>query len=83
MAAMDDALESDLPPTETRIWTSRRKAAVILAVRNKAITVWEACEQYHLSAEELVAWERDLDQYGTPGLRTTRIGIYRKTFKPK
>ena len=80
---MDDAAASDLPPPGIRRWTSRRKAAVILAIRNKALTVWEACERYGLSAEELAAWERDLDQYGTPGLRTTRTGIYRKTSKPK
>jgi hypothetical protein len=74
---------SDLPPTETRIWTSRRKAAVTLAIRNKAITVWDACERYGLSAEELASWKRDLDRYGVPGLRSTRVSIYRKTSKLK
>src|SRR4051795_3077580 len=80
---VDDQFDSDLPHDNTRRWTPRRKAAAVLAIRNKAITVWEACEQYGLSPEELAQWERDLDQYGVPGLRTTRISIYRKTSKPK
>jgi hypothetical protein len=62
---------------------SRRKAAVVLAIRNKVITVWDACERYDLSAKELADWERDFDRFGAPGLRTTRISIYRKTSKPK
>jgi hypothetical protein len=80
---MNDVLDFDLPPPSTRRWVPRRKAAVILAIRNKAITVWDACERYGLSAEELAKWERDLDQYGVPGLRSTRVQIYRETSKPK
>jgi hypothetical protein len=80
---MNDVLDFDLPPPSTRRWVPRRKAAVILAIRNKAITVWDACERYGLSAEELAKWERDLGQYGVPGLRSTRVQIYRETSKPK
>ena len=80
---MNDVLDFDLPPPGTRRWVPRRKAAVILAIRNKVISVWDACERYDLSAKELADWERDLDQYGIAGLRTTRISIYRKTSKPK
>ena len=39
----------------------------------------EACRLYNLSVDELLAWERDLDRYGIPGLRTTRYQIYRQT----
>jgi hypothetical protein len=78
-----DQLDLDLPPGKPGRWTPRLKAAVILAVRNKVISVWDACERYDLSAQELAEWERDLDQYGVPGLRTTRVSIYRKTSKPK
>jgi hypothetical protein len=80
---MDNTLDSDLPPPSTKRWVPRRKAAVILAIRSNAITVWDACERYGLSAEELANWERDLDQYGVPGLRSTRVQIYRDTSKPK
>jgi hypothetical protein len=80
---MNDQLDLDLPLGEPKRWTPRLKAAVILAIRNKAISIWEACECYNLSAEEIAHWERDLDRYGVPGLRITRVQIYRETFKPK
>jgi hypothetical protein len=35
-----------------------------------------------LSDEELVAWERALDQNGVPGLRSTRLQCYRYTRIP-
>ena len=35
-----------------------------------------------LSDEELVAWERALDQNGVPGLRSTRLQSYRYTQIP-
>jgi hypothetical protein len=73
----------DLPSPNTRRWTARRKAAVLTAIRHGTINSQEACERYCLSDEELEHWERDLGQYGVPGLRTTRVGIYRKTSKPK
>ena len=75
---MNDRLDPDLPLGNPKRWTARRKAAVILAIRNKVISIWEACERYDLSADELAEWERDLDQFGVPGLRTTKIQNYRK-----
>lgn len=49
-------------------WTAQRKAALIRAIRGKIINVWDACERYDLSAEEIAEWERNLDQFGVPGL---------------
>ena len=71
--------ELKLPPPHTKRWTVRRKAAVIEAVRAEMLTVEEACERYRISLDEFRAWERDYDRHGTPGLRITRVGIYRKT----
>lgn len=64
-------------PKSPQRWTIRRKAAVIKAVRGGAITPEQARQTYALSPDELQAWERDLDRYGVPGLRTTRYQIYR------
>jgi hypothetical protein len=61
----------DLPPTDVWYWTAQRKVAVILAVRNKVITVRDACERYDLSAEELAEWERHL-------VPSTRTGVIYK-----
>jgi hypothetical protein len=68
-------------PKPHRRWTVRRKATVIEAVRGGWIPIEEVCELYSISVDEFLAWERDLDRYGVPGLRTTRYQIYRDTDK--
>ena len=72
-------VEIDLPPVDTKRWSPSRKAAVVAAARAGLISREEACARYMLSDEELVAWERDLDENGVPGLRTTRLQCYRPT----
>ena len=67
----------DLPRTTERRWTVRRKAAVIEAVRGGWVPIDEVCRLYNISVDEFLAWERDLDEYGVAGLRTTRYQIYR------
>src|SRR3954452_17548935 len=69
-------------PSPDSCWTPRRKAAVIVAVRDGRIPIEEACRRYRLSADEFQAWKRDLDRYGVPGLRSTRYQIYRDTSSP-
>ena len=68
----------DLPSIEQR-WTARRKAAVIAGVRAGWLPVEDVCRLYKLSVDELLAWERDIDRNGVPGLRVTRYQIYRDT----
>ena len=75
-------LDAGLPPPDTKRWSPGRKAAVVAAARGGLITREEACERYMLSDEELLAWERALDQNGVPGLRTTRLQSYRYTKIP-
>jgi hypothetical protein len=70
-------LLSGLPPAETRRWSSRRKAAIVIAIRAGVLNRQEAYERYTLSLEELAAWEAALDQNGIPGLRVPRLQIYR------
>jgi hypothetical protein len=72
-----DQLLSSLPPAETKRWSCRRKAAVVVAVRAGVLGRQEACERYMLSVEELAAWETAFDKNGIPGLRATRLQIYR------
>ena len=73
---------SDLPsPRATTRWTVRYKAAVVEAVRSGRITLEEACQRYKLSVEEYRAWEQAVERYGVPGLRVTRLQIYRETEK--
>jgi len=72
-----ERLLAGLPAAETKRWSCRRKAAVVVAVRAGVLGRQEACERYLLSPEELAAWETALDQNGIPGLRVTRLQIYR------
>jgi len=66
-------------PRPNQRWTVRRKATVVRAVRGGWVPIEEVCELYNISVDEFVAWERDFDRYGAPGLRTTRVQIYRMT----
>ena len=63
--------------------TIRRKAAVIQAVRGGWVPIEEVSSLYDISADEFLAWERDVDRYGVPGLRATRLQIYRDTDKER
>ena len=67
-----------LPSPGTKRWTPAWKAAIIEGVRGNLLTINEACKRYRLSIDEYRAWERDFDARGEPGLRSTRVGLYRK-----
>ena len=77
------AMSDDLPPPNTRRWVVRRKAAVITAVRAGRITLEEALQRYQLTEEEYRSWERAFEQYGLPGLRSTRLQQYRGPRPPR
>ena len=70
---------SSEPAPSNRRWTVRRKAAIVEAVRSGRVSLDAICQTYKLSIEEFLAWERDMDRYGVPGLRATRYQIYRQT----
>jgi hypothetical protein len=67
----------DLPPPDTKRWVARRKAVIVDAVRNGAISLEDACRRYELSVEEFAAWQRAIEAHGVAGLRVTRLQIYR------
>ena len=81
--ANDDWVEvwSQMPklPAPHQRWTVRRKAAVVEAVRGGWLPIEDVCQLYNISVDEFLAWERDIDRYGVPGLRATRYQIYRQT----
>ena len=67
-----------LPPPGTSRWVVRRKAEVVAAVKGGLLTIDEACERYGLSFEEFASWQRAVDRNGMPGLRVTRVQVYRE-----
>jgi Protein of unknown function (DUF1153) len=66
-----------LPAADTKRWSSRRKAAVLVAIRTGVLTREEACERYLISEEELALWEAAFDRNGIPGLRISSLRNYR------
>jgi len=68
---------ADLLPPNTKRWVIRRKAEVVAAVRGGLLSLDEACRRYTLTVEEFLAWQRDIDRFGLPGLRATRVQKYR------
>lgn len=65
-----------LPPPGMR-WVVRRKAIVVQAIHQGLLTIKEACARYHLSGHEIASWVKAIEQHGIPGLRATRMQIYR------
>ncbi|HMD64961.1 MAG TPA: DUF1153 domain-containing protein [Stellaceae bacterium] len=72
----------ELPPPDTQRWSSRRKAAVVVATRMGVISRAEACQRYMLSDEELAGWEVAFDKRGIPGLRSAALHLYRAVAEP-
>jgi Protein of unknown function (DUF1153) len=75
-------LDADgLPPRDTKRWVARRKAAILEAIAAGTLSRTEACWRYTISEAELRLWERAVACAGTPGLRVTRVQIYRPVFE--
>lgn len=72
---------ADLPPADTRRWVARRKAEIVAAIRGGLLERSEARTRYGISDEELRLWERALACAGVPGLRVTRVQIYKSMFE--
>ena len=72
----------ELPPENVRRWTIRRKAAVVNAVKAGEVTREEICRRYQISVEEFLSWQRAYENYGLPGLRSTRLQQYRRPTTP-
>ena len=68
---------NDLPAPDTKRWTIRLKAEIVAGVSTGLITIEEACERYTLSIEELLSWQRLIDNHGVRGLKTTKLQDYR------
>jgi hypothetical protein len=70
-----------LPPIDTQRWVARRKAAVLDAIAAGVLSRVDACARYRISEAELRLWERAVACAGVPGLRVTRVQIYRPVFE--
>ena len=75
-------IAADLPSPDTKRWVPRRKAAIVDAVRQGAVSLEEVCRRYQLSIEEFITWQRAIESQGVPGLRVTRVQIYGNSRRP-
>jgi hypothetical protein len=66
-----------LPRSDTKRWTARRKAALVAAVASGALSSEEACNRYSLTAEEFLIWQLRFEQYGVAGLEAKKIRKHR------
>jgi len=72
----------NLPPANTSRWVSRRKAEVVIAVRDGLISLADACVRYRLSVEEFASWQKAMERDGMDGLRATRPSKTNDSRKP-
>lgn len=72
------ASEADLPPPDTRRWVASRKARVVKAVAQGAISEEEVLKRYALSNEEFDLWKSAVLQHGESALKVTAIQKYRQ-----
>jgi len=75
---VETLLREGLPPPNTRRWVVRRKAAVLVAVSSRMITVEQACQVYQLTEEELFSWKHAFEAHGLAGLRASRFTVFRR-----
>ena len=54
-------------------WTAKRKAEIVVAIKDGEISTEEAKRRYEVSDDELAAWMRDYDLHGRPGLLVTKL----------
>jgi hypothetical protein len=68
-----------LTTVKTLRWVPRRKAEILAMIAAGTLSIDEALDRYQLTIEELAEWQRAFAAHGRPGLRTTRLQIYRDT----
>ena len=70
--------EMTLPPSDTVRWVASRKIMVLAAIDAGSLSIEEACLMYGLSIEEIASWSRLTELHGRDGLKTSKLGRYRK-----
>ncbi len=79
--SLQHAVDDGLPSPNTSRWVISRKAQVLRAIETGRLSRVEACSRYSISEAELRIWERAVACAGVPGLRVTRVQIYRPVFE--
>ncbi len=67
-----------LPPPGLMRWSAWDKAAIVIAVRTRALRLRDAYDRYMLSEEEFSNWERAFDRDGIAGLQVKTSDLARE-----
>jgi hypothetical protein len=67
-----------LPPSNTVRWVASRKTMVLAAIDAGSLSIEEACLMYRLSIEEIASWSRLIGLHGRDGLKSSKLGGYRR-----
>lgn len=68
---------SKLPETYATRWSASRKAAVVEAVHQGALSLSTALEKYRLSGNEFRNWEEHFASEGVRGLKARELRMHR------
>jgi hypothetical protein len=68
----EEDLLRHLPMPDARHWLPRHKAAVVAAVRSRALSLEEASKRYKLTEEEFLSWKEAIDRNGLMGLHASQ-----------
>ena len=73
VAGLDTVLTlAELPSSDTRRWSARRKGAIVAAVQAGLLSPEKASSIYGLSMDEFLSWQDAVAQHGLAGLRARR-----------
>ncbi len=67
----------DILRQEFTRWTPSRKAAIVLAVQKGLFTLTEVKENWSISLDEFISWQKLFKEKGFAGLRSTYTNFYR------
>ena len=63
---------------ETFRWTPKRKAVVVEAVRDRALSESDVVRRLGVSPEELAAWQSQHEKHGLAGLSQSNFHVLRR-----
>jgi len=70
-------MKIELPAINIARWTIKAKLAVCEAIRLGDLTRADALARYSLTESELDSWIEKETRHGMPGLRVTKLKLYR------
>ena len=68
----------NLPSPGVGRWTARRKAEIVIAVRDGTLAIIDARKRYNLSFDELKEWSTAYGRHGQAGLQSKHTHVFQR-----